>query len=96
MVGEPTAEKKLGDVIKVGRRGSINGVISIQGIQGHAAYPHNAKNPIHLSSQAIQEIVNLKWPDETGQFPDSILQISNINAGTGAVSYTHLTLPTKA
>ena len=84
LVGEPTAEKKLGDVIKVGRRGSINGVISIQGIQGHAAYPHNAKNPIHLSSQAIQEIVNLKWPDETGQFPDSILQISNINAGTGA------------
>ena len=84
LVGEPTAEKKLGDVIKVGRRGSINGVISIKGIQGHAAYPHNAKNPIHLSSQALQEIVNLKWPDETGQFPDSILQISNINAGTGA------------
>ena len=84
LVGEPTAEKKLGDVIKVGRRGSINGVINIKGIQGHAAYPHNAKNPIHLGSYALQEIVNLKWPDETGKFPDSILQVSNINAGTGA------------
>tara|TARA_B100000686_G_scaffold57218_1_gene61425 strand:+ start:2221 stop:3351 length:1131 start_codon:yes stop_codon:yes gene_type:complete len=84
LIGEPTAEKKLGDVIKVGRRGSINGVIDIKGVQGHAAYPHNAKNPIHLSSKALQEIVNLKWPDETGKFPDSILQVSNINSGTGA------------
>ena len=84
LVGEPTAEKKLGDVIKVGRRGSINGDIKIKGIQGHSAYPHNAKNPIHISSDALQKIVNLKWPDETGKFPDSILQVSNINAGTGA------------
>jgi len=84
LVGEPTAEKKLGDVVKIGRRGSINGVIKIQGIQGHAAYPHNAENPIHTSSKALNEIVALYWPDETGKFPDSILQVSNINSGTGA------------
>ena len=84
LVGEPTAEKKLGDVVKIGRRGSINGVIKVQGIQGHAAYPHNAENPIHTSSKALNEIVALYWPDETGKFPDSILQVSNINSGTGA------------
>ncbi len=84
LVGEPTAEKKLGDVVKIGRRGSVNGVIKIQGIQGHAAYPHNAENPIHTSSKALNEIVALQWPDETGKFPDSILQVSNINSGTGA------------
>ena len=84
LVGEPTAEKRLGDVIKIGRRGSINGVINIKGIQGHAAYPHNAENPIHMSSEALNEIVSLQWPDESGQFPDSILQVSNINSGTGA------------
>ncbi|GIS75524.1 MAG: succinyl-diaminopimelate desuccinylase [Gammaproteobacteria bacterium] len=84
LVGEPTAERKLGDVVKIGRRGSINGVIKVQGIQGHAAYPHNAENPIHTSSKALNEIVALQWPDETGKFPDSILQVSNINSGTGA------------
>ena len=84
LVGEPTAEKQLGDVIKIGRRGSINGEIKIKGVQGHVAYPHNAENPIHTSSSALKEIIALKWPDETGQFPDSILQVSNINSGTGA------------
>ena len=84
LVGEPTSENKLGDVIKIGRRGSINGVINIKGIQGHTAYPHNAKNPIHISSEALIEIVGLQWPDETGEFPDSILQVSNIQSGTGA------------
>ena len=84
LVGEPTAEKQLGDVIKIGRRGSINGEINIKGIQGHVAYPHNAENPIHTSSSALKEIIALKWPDGTGQFPDSILQVSNINSGTGA------------
>jgi succinyl-diaminopimelate desuccinylase len=84
LVGEPTAERKLGDVVKIGRRGSINGVIKVQGIQGHAAYPHNAENPIHTSSKALNEIVALQWPDETGKFPDSVLQVSNINSGTGA------------
>ena len=84
LVGEPTASKTLGDVIKVGRRGSIGCEIKIFGIQGHIAYPHKAKNPIHLATEAINGISKLHWEDKTGQFQDSILQISNLNSGTGA------------
>ena len=84
LVGEPTANIKLGDVIKIGRRGSIGAEIKIFGVQGHIAYPHKAKNPIHLATEAINEISKLNWKDETGQFQDSVLQISNLNSGTGA------------
>ena len=84
LVGEPTASKTLGDVIKVGRRGSIGCEIKIFGIQGHIAYPHKAKNPIHLATEAINGISKLHWEDKTGQFQDSVLQISNLNSGTGA------------
>ena len=84
LVGEPTASKKLGDVIKIGRRGSIGTNIKIYGVQGHIAYPHKAENPIHLATEAINEISKLNWKDETGQFQDSVLQISNLNSGTGA------------
>ena len=84
LVGEPTASKTLGDVIKVGRRGSIGCKIKIFGIQGHIAYPHKAKNPIHLATEAINGISKLHWEDKTGQFQDSVLQISNLNSGTGA------------
>ena len=84
LVGEPTASIKLGDVIKIGRRGSIGAEIKIFGVQGHIAYPHKAKNPIHLATEAINEISKLNWKDETGQFQDSVLQISNLNSGTGA------------
>ena len=84
LVGEPTASKKLGDVIKIGRRGSIGTNIKIYGVQGHIAYPHKAENPIHLATEAINEISKLNWKDETGQFQDSALQISNLNSGTGA------------
>ena len=84
LVGEPTASIKLGDVIKIGRRGSIGAEIKIFGVQGHIAYPHKAKNPIHLATEAINEISKLDWKDETGQFQDSVLQISNLNSGTGA------------
>ena len=84
LVGEPTASKKLGDVIKIGRRGSIGCEIKIFGIQGHIAYPHKAKNPIHLATEAINGISKLHWEDKTGQFQDSVLQISNLNSGTGA------------
>ena len=84
LVGEPTASKTLGDVIKVGRRGSIGCEIKIFGIQGHIAYPHKAKNPIHLATEAISGISKLHWEDKTGQFQDSVLQISNLNSGTGA------------
>ena len=84
LVGEPTASIKLGDVIKIGRRGSIGAEIKIFGVQGHIAYPHKAKNPIHLATEAINEISKLDWKDETGHFQDSVLQISNLNSGTGA------------
>ena len=84
LVGEPTASKKLGDVIKIGRRGSVGAEIKIFGVQGHIAYPHKAKNPIHLATEAINEISKLVWKDKTGQFQDSVLQISNLNSGTGA------------
>ena len=84
LVGEPTASKELGDVIKIGRRGSIGSEIKIFGVQGHIAYPHKAKNPIHLATEAINEISKLNWKDKTGQFQDSVLQISNLRSGTGA------------
>ena len=84
LVGEPTASKELGDVIKIGRRGSIGSEIKIFGVQGHIAYPHKAKNPIHLATEAINEISKLNWKDKTGQFQDSVLQISNLKSGTGA------------
>ena len=84
LVGEPTASEKLGDVIKIGRRGSIGMDIKIYGVQGHIAYPHKANNPIHLATEAINDISKLNWKDETGQFQDSVLQISNLNSGTGA------------
>ena len=84
LVGEPTASEKLGDVIKIGRRGSIGSEIKIYGVQGHIAYPHKAKNPIHLATEAINEISKLNWKDKTGQFQDSVLQISNLKSGTGA------------
>ena len=84
LVGEPTANNQVGDVIKIGRRGSLGASIKIQGIQGHVAYPQKALNPIHVSADAISEITKLEWKDKTGEFQDSILQISNLNSGTGA------------
>jgi succinyl-diaminopimelate desuccinylase len=82
-VGEPTANYQVGDVIKIGRRGSLGASVKIEGIQGHVAYPQKALNPIHESASAINEITKLTWKDETGEFQDSVLQISNLNSGTG-------------
>ena len=84
LVGEPTANNKVGDVIKIGRRGSLSASVIVKGIQGHIAYPQKALNPIHESAGAINEITKLTWKDVTGEFQDSILQISNLNSGTGA------------
>jgi succinyl-diaminopimelate desuccinylase len=83
LVGEPTANYQVGDVIKIGRRGSLGASVKIEGIQGHVAYPQKALNPIHESASAINEITKLTWKDETGEFQDSVLQISNLNSGTG-------------
>lgn len=86
LVGEPSSTEKLGDVIKNGRRGSLGAELSIKGIQGHVAYPHLAKNPVHLAAAAINELVSLEWDQGNDYFPATTFQISNINAGTGATN----------
>ena len=86
LVGEPTSDNQVGDVIKIGRRGSISAKIIVKGTQGHVAYPDKANNPIHNFSSPLSELAKLVWKDETGKFQDSVLQISNINSGTGATN----------
>jgi len=84
VVGEPSSVEHLGDVIKIGRRGSLNGHLTIHGKQGHVAYPHLAENPIHLSGPLISELVRTEWDLGNDDFPPTSFQISNIHAGTGA------------
>ncbi len=84
IVGEPTAVTRLGDMIKNGRRGSLSGVLTVKGVQGHVAYPHLAKNPVHEVAAAIAELAQTKWDNGNEYFPPTTWQISNINAGTGA------------
>ncbi|MGE5386346.1 MAG: succinyl-diaminopimelate desuccinylase, partial [Betaproteobacteria bacterium] len=84
IVGEPTAVATIGDTIKNGRRGSLSGKLTVKGIQGHIAYPHLAKNPIHLAAPAIAELAATEWDRGNEFFPPTTWQISNIHAGTGA------------
>lgn len=84
IVGEPTCVAQLGDVVKNGRRGSLNGKLRVRGIQGHVAYPHLARNPIHVVTPALQELVATEWDRGNGDFPPTSFQISNIHGGTGA------------
>lgn len=84
LVGEPSSTKTLGDVIKNGRRGSLNGVLTVTGKQGHVAYPHLAVNPIHAAMSALDELCSTVWDNGNEYFPATSLQISNIRAGTGA------------
>lgn len=84
LVGEPTSKELLADVIKNGRRGSLNGKLTIHGIQGHIAYPHLARNPIHLAAPALAELVKITWDNGNDFFPPTTFQISNIHGGTGA------------
>jgi len=86
LVGEPSSTEKLGDVIKNGRRGSLNGRLVINGKQGHIAYPHLAKNPIHIASETINQLVKENWDQGNEYFPATSFQISNINSGTGATN----------
>ena len=86
LVGEPSSNKVLGDMIKNGRRGSLNGYLTVVGKQGHIAYPHLAKNPIHLISGALDELVNHQWDQGNAYFPATSFQVSNINSGTGATN----------
>jgi len=84
LVGEPSSEKQIGDVIKVGRRGSLCAVLTIHGIQGHVAYPQKADNPIHRFAPALKALTEEVWDQGNQFFPATSLQISNINSGTGA------------
>lgn len=83
IVGEPSSTKTIADVVKVGRRGSLNAKLTITGLQGHVAYPHLADNPIHHAMKALAELVEIEWDNGNDFFPATCLQISNIHAGTG-------------
>jgi len=84
LVGEPSSERRVGDVIKNGRRGSLNGKLTVRGKQGHVAYPHLAANPIHLAAPALAELAAIEWDRGNAHFPPTSFQISNLHAGTGA------------
>ena len=84
IVGEPTSVDALGDMIKNGRRGTLSGKLRVIGVQGHIAYPHLAKNPIHAVAPALAELVATTWDRGNSYFPPTSWQMSNIHAGTGA------------
>jgi succinyl-diaminopimelate desuccinylase len=86
IVGEPTSETTSGDTIKNGRRGSLSGALTVKGVQGHIAYPHLVKNPIHLAAPAIAELAATVWDEGNEYFPPTSWQVSNIRGGTGATN----------
>ena len=88
LVGEPTCVAKLGDTIKNGRRGSLSGALRVKGVQGHIAYPHLVKNPVHLVAPALAELASTEWDKGNDSFPPTTWQVSNIHGGTGADNVT--------
>ena len=86
VVGEPSSAKKVGDVVRVGRRGSLNGRIRFVGEQGHVAYPDQTRNPIHTAITTLSQLVTRVWDSGNAYFPPTTFQISNMNAGTGAAN----------
>ncbi|WP_371369229.1 succinyl-diaminopimelate desuccinylase [Pseudomonas sp. QL9] len=86
IVGEPSSTTLVGDVVKNGRRGSLGATLTVRGKQGHVAYPHLAKNPIHLAAPALAELAAEHWDNGNDYFPPTSFQISNINGGTGATN----------
>jgi len=84
IVGEPSSVDTLGDMLKIGRRGSLSGKLTVRGVQGHVAYPHLVRNPIHLLAPALAELVRTQWDKGNESFPPTSFQVSNIHAGTGA------------
>lgn len=86
LVGEPSSTDKVGDIVKNGRRGSMNGYLTVKGKQGHIAYPHLAQNPIHLLTPALTELCAIEWDQGNADFPPTSFQVSNLNAGTGATN----------
>jgi succinyl-diaminopimelate desuccinylase len=86
VVGEPSSKEKLGDLIRVGRRGSLSGTLTVHGVQGHVAYPDKAKNPIHAAAPALAELAATAWDEGNADFPPTTFQVSNITSGTGALN----------
>ena len=86
IVGEPTCVTRLGDTIKNGRRGSLSARLTVVGVQGHVAYPHLARNPIHVAAPALAELSAATWDAGNDHFPPTSFQISNLHAGTGATN----------
>jgi succinyl-diaminopimelate desuccinylase len=84
VVGEPSSERSVGDTIKIGRRGSFSGRLTVHGVQGHVAYPQLAENPVHTLAPALAELTQRVWDQGTEHFEPTSFQISNLNAGTGA------------
>ena len=84
LVGEPSSQTTLGDLIRVGRRGSLHGQMTVRGVQGHVAYPEKALNPVHAAAAALAELAAMRWDEGNAEFPPTSFQISNIHAGTGA------------
>ncbi|MBV7298471.1 succinyl-diaminopimelate desuccinylase [Enterovibrio paralichthyis] len=84
IVGEPSSTHAVGDVVKNGRRGSITGDLTVKGVQGHVAYPHLARNPVHQALPALAELANIQWDEGNDFFPPTSFQIPNVAAGTGA------------
>lgn len=84
ITGEPSSTRRLGDLLRVGRRGTLSATLTVKGIQGHVAYPDKARNPIHQALPALAELAARRWDDGYESFPPTSLQISNFNAGTGA------------
>src|SRR6185312_13893509 len=84
IVGEPSSAERFGDTIKNGRRGSLTGRLWVKGVQGHVAYPHLGKNPVHLAAPALAELAATEWDRGNEYFPPTSWQVSNIHAGTGA------------
>jgi len=86
IVGEPTCVDRLGDTVKNGRRGSLGGRLIVKGVQGHVAYPHLARNPVHLFAPALAELAATEWDRGNAYFPPTTWQVSNVRAGTGATN----------
>ncbi|MGQ0512674.1 MAG: succinyl-diaminopimelate desuccinylase [Betaproteobacteria bacterium] len=84
IVGEPSSIKSAGDMVRVGRRGSLHAILTVRGVQGHVAYPEQVKNPIHLVAPALAEVAAIVWDTGNAFFPPTSFQVSNFNAGTGA------------
>lgn len=88
LVGEPSSQAALGDIVRIGRRGAINARLEVEGIQGHTAFPENLDNPVHRIAPFLAELTGTHWDEGDADFPPTSCQVSNINAGTGATNVT--------